>query len=102
MREELGHQSRAHQYAREIRREPAWVVDDLENRALIVRVEARLIVRFAGVPERIVHVDQHLAVFAGIRTLQAYAAGKVFGDVRARIYVVLEFKEVNVERLVEP
>ena len=82
---ELNHQTQRHQHAGEIRREPARVVDDLQDRALVVLVEAGLIIRFAGVAQRVVHVDQHFAVFAGVGPLQAHAAGKVLGNVRARI-----------------
>src|SRR6266516_1013409 len=88
--------------ARKIRREPAWIVDDLQDRALFVRpVPIRLIKCFAGVTQRTVHVDQHLPVLARVGSLQPHAARKVLGDFRAGVPIKSEFDEVQAERLVE-
>jgi hypothetical protein len=77
-------------------------VNDLKNGDARVNViEAGLIKGFAGVPERVVHVDQDFAIFAGVRTLNVDATGEVLWNVRAAVNVVAEFKQLEAERFVK-
>ena len=102
MAEKLDEQSGGDQHAREIRRQPGGIVDHLQHAAVVVGVEARLIEGFARVTQRVVHVNQHFAVFVVFQILQPDAAGEILGDVRAGIFVMPEFDQVQAERQVIP
>ena len=99
---ELDDQAQSHQHAGEVGREPTGVVDDLQDGAVVVRVEARLVVGFARIAQRVVHVDQHLALLAGLGALQQDPAGEVLGNVRPRIHIMLELEKLDAVGLVMP
>ena len=83
-----------------IRHQPARVAHHLQNAALVVAIEARLVIRLAPVPQRVVHVDQHFTPFTGVGPIQQYAAGKILRDFCTGIFVVIEFLQVKAERFV--
>ena len=77
-------------------------MNDLQNGDTWVNVvEAGLIEGFAGVPERIVHINQDFAVLTGVGALQPNAAGEILRDIRAAVNVVAEFLELNAERFIK-
>src|SRR2546425_6150328 len=74
--QELNNQTERNQDARKIRRQPAWIMHYLEHGALVVAVEAGLIVGFARIAQRVVHINVDFAFLARVRPLQQDAAGK--------------------------
>src|SRR5437870_1578126 len=102
MRHKLNDHSRAYQPAGEIRREPAWIANDLENSPLLVLVvPVGLVKCLATITQRIVHEDQEFTVFALRRVVQTHAAGEIFRNVAARVSVEFEFHEMQAERFVK-
>src|SRR2546425_7610596 len=102
---ELDHQPKSHESAGEVRRQPTWIVHYLKNGHLtrepvVFRIEAGLVIRFAVVAKRTIHVDPHLAVFAGLGPLNADDAGKILRNIRALITLVSEGEQLQIKRLV--
>ena len=99
MNAELGDEPHGDERAGEIGQQPAGVANHLQHGDFVVTgFETGLVERQPGVAQRVVHVDLHLAVLAGGGVLDAHAAAEILGDVRAGIFVVAEFDEV--ERIV--
>src|SRR5207248_10512997 len=93
--EKLNHQPQSHQPAGKVRRKPAWIAHDLQGGdPRVNRVKSRLVIRLPVVAERIVHVDEYFAIFAGVRPFETDAAGEILRNVRAAILFVREPEQV--------
>src|SRR5438067_8398166 len=87
---EVHEQSRRHQHARGVGQEPPGVLHHLQDGEGVVLAEARLVERLAGVPERLIHVDEDVARLSGRRAREVDQAGEVLRDVGSGVDVVLE------------
>jgi hypothetical protein len=71
MKTKLHEQTGGDNHARHIRRHEARVVHDLQNRRGIVWLKTGLIKCFAAIPERMIHVNQNVAVHGTFRINQS-------------------------------
>src|SRR5262249_24394203 len=62
VRSELHEQSGCDNNASSVRRDEARVMNDLQNGSLIVVLKTRLVKDFAPITQRMIHVNQHIAV----------------------------------------
>ena len=62
MKSELHEQARRDDDARDIRRDEARIVHYLKNRGRIIRFKSSLIKSFAAISQRMVHVDERVAI----------------------------------------
>src|SRR3954468_1109745 len=100
---ELHNQAKSNEGAGKIRSQPARIMDHLQNgnfvrELVIIFIEAGLIIRFAVVTKRIVHVDLDFAILPSVRALKADDAGKVLRNVSAAIALVSERFELERKR----
>ncbi len=89
----LNEQSGGNDDAGDIRRDEARVMHDFENRGRVVFFKTGLVIGIAAIPQRVIHVDQHVAVFGAFRVDELDVAGEVFGDVGAGVTLVRELLE---------
>ena len=75
----LHEQAHGNDHASDIWREETRIVDDLENRGRIVLLKSRLVKSFAAIPQRMIHVNQHVAVHYAFGIDQGNATEKFFG-----------------------
>src|SRR4029077_18955763 len=97
---ELHEQSGCDNNARSVRRDEARVMNDLQNGSLIVLLKTRLVKGFASITQRMIHVNQHIAVHYAFGIDQGNATGKVFWDFGAGVTLVREFLQGNTVRFV--
>ncbi len=102
MHEKLGDQPQCHQAASHVGRDGGGIAHHLQDGALIARFKARLEKCFAVVAERIVHVNQDVAVIAGGGIVQMNPAGEISWNIRAGIQIVIKGQQGDVIRLVIP
>ena len=100
MRSELHEQSGCDNNARSVRGDEARVMNDLQNGSLIVLLKTRLVKGFAPITQRMIHVNQHVAVHYAFGIDQGNATGKVFRDFGAGVTLVREFLQGNAVRFV--
>src|SRR5436309_5451690 len=81
----LHHQAQTNKHAGEIGCQPAWIVNDLQDGAAIVAIEASLVISLSGIAQGIIHVNIHRTLLAGIRPVQEDTTRKVFWGVGTRI-----------------
>jgi hypothetical protein len=94
MEDKVQQQTRRDNETSNIRREPYRISHYLQNRrAIIVRIEAALIVRFTPVPQRIVHLNQRFPVLPRFGIANSHEAREVPGHLSALIKVVTEIKQ---------
>ena len=79
-----------HDDAGDVGRLIARIADHLQDGAAVVRFEAGLVIGIAEVAQRVIHVDQHLAVLVVLRIGEGDLAGEVFRDLGAGIRLVGE------------
>ncbi len=87
--------------ARDVGQEHGRILHHLENGRLVVVVETRLIKGEAAVAQRIVHRNEHFAIFVPLEIDQAHAAREVFRNVRPGITIVREVEQSESKLLVE-
>src|SRR5215471_14946463 len=97
MRRKLNHQAKADQHAGEVRSQPAWIVHNFKQGAVIVRVEVRLIEGLAAIAQRVVHINLHLAIFTGLSILYSHSTCIVLGNRGAGVNLVGEFEKLDAE-----
>src|SRR3954468_250043 len=68
-----------------VRGEEARVSHHLKNRRLVVPLESGLVIGVTAITERVIHIDQSVAVHRPFRVDQGNAAGEVFRDFGSRI-----------------
>src|SRR4029079_13641593 len=100
VRHKLNHQAKTHQDTGEIGGEPARVMDHLQDRAIVILIKTRLVKGFAGVTQRVVHVNLNLTVIAAGR-LELDPARKVLGGIGSGVDVVSELEQFQGEGLVK-
>src|SRR5215469_5432809 len=87
---ELHEQSGCDNNARNVRRDEARVMNDLQNGSLIVLLKPRLVKGFAPIAQRMIHVNQHVAVHFAFGIGQGNETGKVFRNFGAGVTLVRE------------
>src|SRR5262249_12713771 len=93
---EMHEQSGCDNNARSVRRDEARVMNDLQNGSLIVLLKTRLVKGFAPITQRMIHINQHIAVHCVFGIDEGNATGKVFRDFGAGVTLVREFLQGKV------
>ena len=93
MKSKLDEQTDGNDHTGDIRREKARVVDHLQNRGRIVRLKSGLIKSFAAITQRMIHVNQDIAIHGTFRIDQRHFAREIFRDLRPGVVLVGEFLE---------
>src|SRR5438067_12245238 len=90
---EVQKEATAYEDAGDVGNQPAGILHHLQDRELDSVPETRLVESIAGVPQRLVHRDQHVAFLALRRIGKVHETGEILRDVGARIQIVRELLE---------
>src|SRR5438045_3581526 len=96
----LSDETRRHHRARNVREQPARIANHLEDARRVLTVHLILVESESGVAQRVVHVDEHLAIVLAVWSRDADATREVLRDVGAEVNVVLHLEQSERERLV--
>ena len=101
MHRKLGDQPECDESTRDVGQDHGGFFTHLQNRRLIVVVEAGLVKGEAAIAERIIHRDEHFAIFVSLEIDQLNPAGKALRNVGAGITIMRKMEEREREGLVE-
>src|SRR5678815_2636749 len=97
---ELNEQPGRDDDARDIRRDETRVMHDLEDRRLVIFLKTGLVERLAAVTQRMIHINQNVAVHSALRVLERDLAREVLWDFGAGILFVGELLQGYAVRFV--
>src|SRR5690606_19012720 len=97
---ELNRQAEEDQAGGDVGQPATRVAHDLQHGGFFAAV-ARLVEGETAVPQRVIHVDQCLAILLPRRSIDLHATGEIARDLRARVAVVGEVEVRQREGFVE-
>src|SRR6187551_3409592 len=100
METKLHKQTSSDNHTCHVRRNEAWVVHDLQNRRGIVWLKSGLIKSFSAIPERMIHVNQHVPAHGTFRINQGDFAREILRDFSPSVFFVCELLQRDAVRLV--